>query len=275
VLLIGIDGCRFDAILYSQAKHLKNLIAAGDRCDVLGNRETKADTASGPGWSSILTGVWADRHQVFGNDFRGNRLQECPNLLQLVAKARPKAECVAIVTWAPIQEHILKGQMGCRLTLDGDKKGYKEGDRVTTGAAVEVMEKENPDLMFVHFGEVDSAGHGFGFHPKSPKYTNATEEVDLQLGRVLDALKARPETAQEDWFILVCTDHGGQGKGHGGGRIIPETRTGFLIVHGASAQKGKIAGKTTNADIVPTALTHLKIAIDPAWKLDGRAVGLK
>ena len=29
VLLIGIDGCRFDALLYSQAKHLKELVRIG------------------------------------------------------------------------------------------------------------------------------------------------------------------------------------------------------------------------------------------------------
>src|SRR5438874_1889394 len=109
VLLVGIDGCRYDAILYSQARHLKVLAKEGaytDRCDVLGERETKADTASGAGWSTILTGVLADRHNVLGNDFKDNKLKDCPNLFQLVAKSKPKAECIALVNWPPFHEHI-------------------------------------------------------------------------------------------------------------------------------------------------------------------------
>jgi predicted AlkP superfamily pyrophosphatase or phosphodiesterase len=278
VLLVGIDGCRPDALLFSQAKHLKKLIADGafsDRCDVLGDRVTKADTASGPGWSTILTGVLADKHGVYGNDFRGNKLADWPSVLHRVSAARPRAECAALVSWAPIREHILKGHPGCRLVLDGDKKGYKDADRQTADAAVKVLKEGDPTLLFVYFGETDSAGHGYGFHPRSPKYTNAIEEVDEHLGRILDALRHRKTFAREDWLILVCTDHGGKDRGHGAGRTVPEIRTGFLIVHGPSALKGKLPDKPTNADVVPTILTHLGIPIDPDWKLDGKAVGLK
>jgi predicted AlkP superfamily pyrophosphatase or phosphodiesterase len=278
VLLVGIDGCRLDAVLFSQAKHLKKLIAEGafsEACDVLGDRETKADTASGSGWSTILTGVLADKHGVNGNDFRGNRLADWPSVFHRVSAARPRARCAGLVTWAPFREYILKDHAGCRLVVDGDKKGYLDGDRQTADAAVKLLSKTDPTLLFVYFGHVDSAGHGYGFHPRSPKYTNAIEEVDKHLGRILDALHRRPAFAREDWLILVCTDHGGKGRGHGGGRTVPEMRTGFLILHGKSVPKGKLPGKTTNADIVPTVLGHLGIPIDPAWKLDGKAVGRK
>lgn len=277
VLLVGIDGCRPDALLFSQAKHLKGLIADGaftDRCDVLGDRVTKADTASGAGWATILTGVLADKHGVPGNDFRDNKLADWPSVFHRLAAARPKAEGVALVSWVPMQEHILKGHANTRLVLDGDKHGYKDADRVLASEAVEVLTKGDPALLFVYFGHTDSAGHGYGFHPRAPKYTNAIEEADEHLGKVLAALKARPTYAKEDWLILVCTDHGGQGRGHGPGRDVPEVRTGFLIMHGPAVAKGKIAGPVTNADVVPTALAHLGVAIDPAWKLDGKPVPL-
>jgi hypothetical protein len=278
VLVVGIDGCRPDALLYSQANHLKKLIADGafsEQCDVLGDRPTLADTASGSGWSTILTGVLADKHGVHGNDFRRNNLAEWPSVFQRVSAARPAAACVALVTWAPFQEHILKRHAGCRLVFDGDKKGYRDGDRRTADEAVRVLREADPTLLFVYFGEPDSAGHGYGFHPRSPKYTNAIEEVDSHLGRVLVALEGRKRVAREEWLILVCTDHGGQGRGHGAGRTVPEIRTGFLIVHGHARLRGKLPGRFTNADIVPTVLTHLGIPIDPAWKLDGQAVGSK
>jgi len=278
VLLVGIDGTRLDAIEYSQAKSLKVLLAAGaytDKCDVLGDRETKADTASGSGWATILTGKFADKHNILGNDFRGNTLADCPSILHRIKKAKPEKTGKALITWVPMHEFIFGENVGSKLVMDGDKKGYKDGDLKTGDAAVACLKDENPDFLFVYFGNTDAAGHGYGFHPKSPKYTNAIEEVDGYLTRVLDAIKARTTYAKEDWLIIICTDHGGQGKGHGGGAKIPEIRNGFLIIAGSAAAKGKIEGKTTNADIVPTALKHLGIAVEPDWKLDRKVVGLK
>lgn len=278
VLMIGIDGCRFDAILYSQAKLLKEKIKSGaysDQCDVLDRKGTKADTASGSGWSTILTGVWADRHRVLGNDFKNNDLQNCPSILQLLQKKKPQLNGLALVTWKPIKEFICKNQDGCHLVLDGDLKGYKEADKQMATAAVNVLQKKDPDLLFIYFGHTDSVGHGYGFHPKSPKYTNGIEEVDGHLRRVFNALQNRSTIAEEDWLTLIFTDHGGQGRGHGGGRTIPEMRNGFLIVHGDKAAKGRIESNVTNVDIVPTALAHLGIELDPSWRLEGKAVGLK
>ncbi|HEY1065364.1 MAG TPA: sulfatase-like hydrolase/transferase, partial [Pirellulales bacterium] len=99
--------------------------------------------------------------------------------------------------------------------------------------------------------------------------------VDGHVGDVMTALKNRKTLAQEDWLVIVCTDHGGQGKGHGGGRKTPEIRNVFLIVSGDAAQSGVVEAETYQVDVVPTALTHLGVAIKPEWKLDGKPVGLK
>lgn len=161
-----------------------------------------------------------------------------------------------------------------RLVLDGDKKGYKDGDKQAADEAVKYLADGDPAVLFVYFGHVDNTGHGYGFHPKSPKYTNAIEEADAHLGRVLEAIEKRGTRKQEDWLVVVTTDHGGKGRGHFPGAKEPEIRTGFLIVSGASATKERLKGKTATVDVVPTVLTHLGIPIDPDWKLDGKSVGL-
>ncbi len=174
-----------------------------------------------------------------------------------------------------VDDFVFTREDGCRLLLDGEKKGYLDGDKLVAQEAVKLLGGKAPDATFVYFGNVDILGHTYGFHPKAPRYTNGIEEVDAHVGRILEAMRKRPTYAKEDWLILVCTDHGGKGKGHSGGQKDPEVRTGFLILHGPTLRKGAIDGKIYNVDVAVTALTHLGVPIKPEWKLDGRAVGLK
>ncbi|CAM5353026.1 hypothetical protein SALBM311S_08742 [Streptomyces alboniger] len=44
---------------------------------------------SGPGWSSVLTGVWPDRHGVTGNDFTGADYLRYPDFLTRATTLRP------------------------------------------------------------------------------------------------------------------------------------------------------------------------------------------
>lgn len=279
VLILGIDGCRPDAIPAAlEAFNLHALIKEGafsDRTDVLGPRKTGADTITGPGWAAVLTGVWADRHGVRDNFFRDTNFKEYPTFFERLKEARPDAITAALVTWKPFREHYFPGRLGCQLLLDGDKVGYEEGDRQVTLAAEKLFEKKNLDAVFLYFGTVDITGHGYHFHPKSPKYTKSLEVVDAQIGRVLKALRNRPTFAKEDWLVMVCTDHGGRMREHSQGEKTAEIRTGFLILHGPSVKKGKIDGMIYNVDVAVTALTHLEVPIRAEWKLDGRAVGLK
>lgn len=279
VLVIGIDGCRPDAIAGAlEAKHLHSLVKEGafsPNADVLGERATGADTSTGPGWTSLFTGVWADKHGVKDNLFRGHALEAYPSFFKRIKDARPRANVVTLVSWPAFQQFLFGPGEGCRLPIDGDKKGYLDADKLIGEHAVKLLTEENPDALFVYFGNVDSAGHGYGFHPKSPRYTKEIETVDGYIGKILQALRARPSFGKEDWLIIVCTDHGGKGREHGLGEKVPEIRTGFLILHGPSVQPGRIEGKTFNVDVAATSLTHLGIPIQEAWKLDGKAVGLK
>src|SRR5580765_8521405 len=82
VLYIGLDGTRFDAIEKADTPNLDALMKDGiysDTCLILGDRYQKNDTISGPGWSSILTGVWADKHGVHDNSFLGSHYKEFPH----------------------------------------------------------------------------------------------------------------------------------------------------------------------------------------------------
>jgi len=129
--------------------------------------------------------------------------------------------------------------------------------------------------MFVYFGQVDEHGHKYGFSPDVPEYVAAIERVDEHVGMVIQALEKRKYYAEENWLVLVSSDHGGLGKDHGGGHAKPEILNSFAIVSGAAAKRGQIQGQAYIVDVPVTALAHLGVGLDPQWELDGKPIGLK
>lgn len=261
VLLIGIDGCRPDALLDAKAPNLHGLIKDGAFSD---KAQTGDMTASGSGWGSLLTGVWREKHGVRGNDFKLANFREFPDLLTRIKKADNARFVASIVHWDPIQKQIVK---------NADINAAYKTDAEVTKASVKLLQEKNPDLLFVHLDDVDGAGHRFAFDPKQPKYLDAIAKADGQVGELLQAMKGRTTYGKEDWLVIVSTDHGGSGKGHG--QDTPEHRTIFLIVSGKSATPSKIEPAPVIVDVAPTVFRHLGIAIDEKWQLDGKAVGLK
>jgi len=285
VLFIGIDGCRFDAIQAAKTTHLALLIGEGAYANntlILGDRQTQNDTVSGPGWSSLLTGVWADKHGVNDNDFKNHRLRDYPDFFVRLKSQRPDALCVSLADWAPLHLNIVTGAHPARtvlrphVTAQGKvEQDYEQADEATAEEASAILASSDPTAMFVYFGQVDETGHKRGFHPSVEPYVKAIQTVDSYVGRVLAALQSRKSYGDEDWLILVSSDHGGKGTGHGGGHREPEILNSFLILHGPAIKPGKLDQQTYLVDVPVTALTHLGVTLEPAWKLDGKPVGLR
>ncbi len=116
VLLIGIDGCRYDAFRRAVSElrtatlypHFLSLIDHGVVAEQLyaGGHDydgTGQLTKSGPGWATLLSGVWADRHRVVSNDNVSNFLTyEGQSLFSEVKYHYPKADIVTLADWAPL-----------------------------------------------------------------------------------------------------------------------------------------------------------------------------
>ena len=278
VLAIGIDGTRFDALTQAKTPNLDDLMKNGawtDNTQILGDRYQKNDTVSGPGWSSYLTGVWADKHGVQDNSFDGRNYDEFPHFFKYVKEQFPDARTASYVDWEPIHDYIVSRADINQVYPAHGPEEYTRQDAIIAVDAAKLVREDDPQAVMVYFGAVDETGHRFGFHPNVDKYIAAIETVDEHVGELLQALKSRPNYAQENWLVLVSTDHGGQGFGHSGGHSIPDIRTTFLIVSGPAAKQGKIEEETFVVDLPVIALTHLGVKIDADWKLDGRPVGLK
>jgi len=269
VLILGLDGVRPDQLAAAATPTLDSLAAHGAFSDAAA---TRAPTVSGPGWSSMLIGVWADKHGVLNNDFTTNAYARYPDLLTRIEDRRPDLATLAVVDWPPLGTPAAGGpligdRVDRKLTVNGDSLGYHAADSVTAVLAADALATGDVDAAFVYFGDVDEVGHARG--TLAPEYTAAIELVDRQVGEVLAGLRRRPTFADEDWLVLVSTDHGRRDDGGHGGDSDAE-RTIFLIMSGPSVRARTYDTPPAIVDVAVSALAHLGIPIDPAWQLDGR-----
>ncbi|GAA3557239.1 alkaline phosphatase family protein [Snuella lapsa] len=239
VLLIGIDGCRPDALTEANTPHLDALMANGTYS--LDARNTKT-TSSGPGWSAMLTGVWEDKHGVTDNSFNGANFSNYPHFFKYIKENNVSNRTVSISQWHPINTNIALDHADATINTQDLTSDVKN-------KAIAELASEDLTALFVHFDDADHAGHSTGFSPTNPNYLNAIETIDIAIGSVISSLKVRSNYDKEDWLILVSTDHGGFGTSHGGNS--EEERTIFVIASGDGIPQKEIAKTTTQTTIPP------------------------
>lgn len=263
VLIIGIDGTRPDALLAAKTPHLDGLWKNGAY-----SFKAKTDPLSWSGvcWTSMLTGVWKEKHKVYSNGYENPNIEKYPHFFRLAKQQKPDLKTWSIVNWTPLHTILQAGDATVALS--------PKTDELVTLAAIETLDNKEVDVLFLHLDDVDHAGHGFGYAPDNKEYIQALEDTDKNVGEILKALKKRQnKNKKENWLILVSTDHGGSGNNHG--EAIPEHTTIFYIASGKDVKKGEIKKQVHVTDVAVTALRHLGIQVKEGWDLDGEVSGLK
>lgn len=292
VLIIGIDGTRSDAFQQANTPHIDGLLSTSTYS--VDSWHTGI-TWSGPSWSTILTGVNWNKHGVTDNNFTGSHFAQYPPLPTLAKQIMPNLNCSIVAEWDPLIDDITNADWD-RTVKTTDGSTFPTADSA-------VVELQNPDidLLFAYFDQVDLTGHTSTFSPSNPLYISAIENVDSAVGRVLNALYARPTYATEDWLIMVVTDHGGQSFFHGGNsfaeRHIWWIASGDMVAHEQINQadpgtynchQNNVFDSTcvndslmrlspVQADVTVTALHYLiydsgiNPETKPEWNLDGKS----
>ncbi len=267
VLVIGIDGVRPDALKVSDTPNMDKLINAGavSYNAYAGGEfgmETQQATSGGPGWSSILTGVWVNKHNVSDNGFSDPNYDEYPCFFTRIKEVRPNAYLSSIVHWEPINNYIIED-------ADYEDEG---SDVIVAVKAVAHLESQDPDVLFLHFDDVDHAGHAYEYSPTIPEYVESIHVVDKYIGSVITGIESRSNYKNEDWLIIITTDHGGSGSSHGGQSDVERTIP--FIVSGKNTQKGEISQGPGHVAVPATVCKHLEIEVNPDWGWESGAFGL-
>ncbi len=239
VVIIGYDGCRADILNEKQengaVSHLlKN--GASNNLTYCGGvnypAENTQDTSTAPGWCSIVTGKWADVTGITGNG--------------IVKEIEPKTLMTSLIEDGTIDSSSFITKWKGHFSRNGatylNEKAYCEENNIDvefelrknkkdihTGAMEEVTSEDCADFVFIIYEDTDSAGHDFGFTYNNPAYKDAFKTEDAYGYEVIKAIEARETYEKEDWLIIVTSDHGGVGTGHGGPSI--QERMTFVVMN--------------------------------------------
>ncbi len=224
-------------------------------------------TVSGPNWGTIITGMNPEETGIDSNSW--TPLSGAPD--QPNAAGIPPANAVDKVPEIPwvlpesmwraakkqnkdIKTAVAFNWAWIGFFMDDAVDMHFRGNDNAVGAAMcDYIENEKPELMFIHFDEVDGAGHDSGWG--STRYYDQIANVDRLIGDVIDSLEKAGII--DDTLVMVSSDHGGNNFGHGGftqvEMYIP------VIFYGVGLQSHGVQNRRilSNRDLAPTALYAL------------------
>lgn len=229
LLFIGTDGTRYDAIQAANAPFIKSLLPTSTYA--LDARTTMV-TSSAPSWTSMCTGVWGTKHNVINNsnDFGPNNFTQYPDFFTYLERSNPALVTASFCNWGPLNTNLYHSDY--KVTTS------PYSDALTTLNAVTYLQNNNPDVVLVDLDEMDHVGHSSGFSPTNPNYIAHIEILDRQVDSLVTAVRNRANYANEDWLIMLTTDHGGTPSGSHGGGSEGERKV-FIIANGGTATPGK------------------------------------
>ncbi len=231
VVVIGVDGMGAVAFEAKNIPNLRRLMETG--ASTLRARGVMP-TSSSPNWASMIMGAGPEQHGITSNEWETNKFEIAPiaigsggifpTIFGTLREQHPNSKIVCLHDWDGF------GRLTERAAFNVIER--VDGTPATAARAIEVFKNEKPELMFVHFDEVDHNGHDKGW--KSPEYFQAVERVDKLIGEILKAVESVGASATT--LILVTADHGGKGTKHGGSTMeeieIPWIINGPGVKHG-------------------------------------------
>lgn len=288
VLFVIVDGIPDDVIDSVATPNLDKIIAEGGfmRATMGGEKDgySQTPTISAVGYNSVLTGVWTNKHNVWGNSIKDPNYHY-PTIFRLFKDQNPDKSIGIFSTWLDNRTKLAGAELPQTggltfdyhfdgLELDTVKYPHDDErifihniDEEVSKAAAKAISENAPDLSWMYLEFTDDMSHKFG---NSPQFVDAVEKADVQIGRVWDAIKEREANFNEDWLIVITTDHGRGDDGYGHGGQSDRERS-IWIATNAEDLNAHFAERGQTVDILPSIANFLNLEIpkEEAMELDG------
>lgn len=259
VIVIGVDGLSPDGVMKADTPTLHDMMKRGAWSM---HARGVLPTISGANWASMINGAGPEQHGVTSNDWQVGEFNFptsvagsggfFPSIFQVLTDQHPEWEVGSIYHWEGF------GNLYDHRFVDYDVHGKDEDE--TAALAVAYIKAKQPEFLFVHFDLVDHAGHAHGHG--TPHYYQAVAKADELIGRIRQA--TADAGMADETVILVTSDHGGVGKGHGG-ESLAELEIPW-IAYGKGVNRGAQLDLPINTfDTAATVAWLLDAEIPYAW----------
>lgn len=254
VIVISIDGLRPDAIERFGAETLTRLMEEGSYTL---EAQTIFPSKTLPSHTSMLTGVDPEVHGVTWNS---NRMEEHGHVeVATIFEMADDAGLHTAAFFSKSKFHHLEREGTLEYSqAPGQNHEHWLATR-TVPDAIAYLQHRRPNLMFVHLGEPDFAGHTAGW--MSRIYGWAVRRADAGVGALLEA--ADEVYGRGNYTVIVTADHGGHGRTHGTDdprdMIIP------WITWGDGVERGRVTAPVRTTDTAATVLWLLGVRVPAEW----------
>lgn len=118
-------------------------------------------------------------------------------------------------------------------------------DEVTLGYLIKQLRDKPPVFSFVHFAQLDDAGHWAGWDlDQNSLYMMTVQQIDRNIGKILETIDREPFLAGRT-VIVLTSDHGGMGTDHDAVTKHENFRI-PLLIWGKGVARGKDLYKMNN-----------------------------
>jgi predicted AlkP superfamily pyrophosphatase or phosphodiesterase len=236
---------------------------------------TESPTISAVGYNTLLTGTWANKHQVWGNGI------EAPNyhywtIFRYLREARPDAKLAVFSTWQDNRTKLLGENLPqtdnlkldrsvdgleldtLRYPYDAQSDYIHQIDQQVAQEAADYLRTSGSDLTWVYLQYTDDMGHKFG---RSSQLDAAIQKADAQVGLIWQAIQQRQQKG-EDWQLWITTDHGRKepdAKDHGG---QSESEREIWIATNAKDLNARFqSGQGAMVDVLPSMIRFFNLVV--------------
>ncbi len=211
VLLLSLDGFRYDYLDKYQPKNLNKLAKDGVRAKWM---IPSFPTKTFPNHYAIATGLYPEHNGIvennvydFGEVFSMSKREEVFNprwwLGEPIWTTAQKQGQIAASYFFPGTDTVINGEKPkYGREYNGKVPNQMRIDKVLS--YLDLPQETRPTMISMYFSDTDDVGHEFG--PDSEEIKYAVEEVDRYVGNLLEGLKKRK--IEKNVNIIIVSDHG-------------------------------------------------------------------
>ncbi|MDR9447014.1 MAG: alkaline phosphatase family protein [Balneolaceae bacterium] len=288
VVYIILDGISADILDSLETPAIDDIASLGGYTHAmtggLAGGYSESPTASAIGYNNVLTGVWANKHNVYTNLILNPNYRYW-SLYRLIETQKPSLVTALYSSWTDNRTKLIgmgleeAGSFSIDIVRDGydvvdhviqqDSAWVRELDNHVAKEAATSIALDGPDFSWVYLWYPDDTGHSFG--ETEPHY-ESIRHADTQVGMIWQSVQQRMDMYDEDWMVVVTTDHGRalpDGRNHGG-QTVREKKVWFATNH-PGVNEYFYQGDVQHVDLYPSIARYLGVEIpkELSRELDG------